>query len=112
MTANEMVSELQALVQEGEIPIEDVPEKTTVANWIKRYAAGLKQLAARKVEESNATKEVDPQGMTGSSNEVIDVREKGKKMIFDDPNNSINNIIEHLTKRQKKINNIIFHIFC
>ena len=39
--------------------------------------------------------------MTGSSNEVIGVREKGKKTIFDDPNNSINNI-EHLTKRQKK----------
>ena len=58
MTANEMVSELQALVQEGEIPIEDVPEKTTVANWIKHYAASLKQLAARKVKNLTPLKKL------------------------------------------------------
>nr|CAG8517254.1 7859_t:CDS:2 [Entrophospora candida] len=57
MAADEMVSELQVLAQEGEIPIEEVPGKTTVANWIKHYAAGLKQLAAKRVEESNTIRD-------------------------------------------------------
>lgn len=110
MTASEMVSELQTLVQEGEIPIEEVPEKTTIANWIKRYAASLKQLTAKRTEEESSiirnfrdnsinNDEVSSQEITRPiDDEVIGVREKGKKTVFDDSDDNI----EHLTKRQKK----------
>ena len=47
MTAKEMVSQLQILVHKGE----DVPETTIVANWIKWYAASLKQSSAQMAEE-------------------------------------------------------------
>jgi len=43
MTAKEMVSQLHILADEGEIQVEDIPEITTVANWITRYAANLKK---------------------------------------------------------------------
>jgi len=110
MTASEMVSELQILVQEGEIPIEEVPEKTTIANWIKRYAASLKQLAAKRAEEESNTirnfqdNSINHDGVSSQEitrpvdDEVIGVREKGKKTVFDDSNNNI----EHLTKYQRK----------
>ncbi|CAH1759168.1 11954_t:CDS:2, partial [Entrophospora sp. SA101] len=54
MTAKEMVSQLHILADEGEIQVENIPEVTTVANWITRYAANMKKLLAQKVEEFNA----------------------------------------------------------
>ncbi|CAH1768857.1 7714_t:CDS:1, partial [Entrophospora sp. SA101] len=56
MTARETVSELQILVNEGEIQTEDIPEVVTVANWITWYAASLKKLLTQQVEESNPLK--------------------------------------------------------
>ncbi|CAH1768365.1 14426_t:CDS:1, partial [Entrophospora sp. SA101] len=54
MTAKEMVSQLHVLADEGEIQVENIPEVTTVANWITRYAVNLKKLSAQRVEEFNA----------------------------------------------------------
>src|SRR5437660_5573269 len=54
MTAKEMVSQLHILADEGEIQVEDIPEITTVANWITRYAANLKKsLAYEEVSSDN-----------------------------------------------------------
>ncbi|CAB4397942.1 unnamed protein product [Rhizophagus irregularis] len=56
MTAKDMVEQLQILANEGEIDVEDVPEITTVASWITRYAASLKkQSAIEKVAEGSNT---------------------------------------------------------
>ena len=56
MTAKDMVEQLQILANEGEIEVEDVPELTTVASWITRYAANLKkQSAIEKVTEGSNT---------------------------------------------------------
>lgn len=56
MTAKEMVSQLQILANKGEIQVENIPEVATVANWITRYAANLKKLSARRIEESDSTR--------------------------------------------------------
>ncbi|CAB4495309.1 unnamed protein product [Rhizophagus irregularis] len=56
MTAKDMVEQLQILADEGEIDVEDVPEITTVASWITRYAASLKkQSAIEKAAEGSNT---------------------------------------------------------
>jgi len=86
MTAKEMVSQLHILADEGEIQVEDIPEITTVANWITRYAANLKKsLAYEEVSSDN------------NQCEYIDESRKGKKPIFDNSNNDVG----RLTKRQK-----------
>lgn len=106
MTANDMINQLQTLANEGEIQVEDVPEVSTVANWIKRYAASLKQLTSRIVEESNTISneeassnyeyvEVGSRETTMSSNEEASACAKGKKTISDNDNNNV-------AKRQKK----------
>ena len=87
MTAKEMVSQLQILADEGEIQVEDIPEVSTVANWITWYAANMKKLSAQTIIVIKNNEEVS------SNNEQSD-----KKTGFDNSNN--NN--EHLTKRQNK----------
>src|SRR4051812_18222282 len=56
MIAREMVRELQILADEGEIQTEDISEVVTVANCITRYAASLKKLLTRQVEEPTPSK--------------------------------------------------------
>jgi hypothetical protein len=114
MTAKEMVSQLHVLAHEGEIQVENIPEVTTVANWITRYAANLKKLLAQKMEEFNVrdfennmdiltiTNVIEGEEEVSSNNEqceYIDESRKGKKSVFDNSNN--NNNTGHLTKRQK-----------
>jgi predicted DNA-binding helix-hairpin-helix protein len=91
MTAKEMVSQLQNLADEGEIQVEDIPEVSTVANWITRYAANMKKISVQMII-------VDKDNEVVNGNNEFDVCEKGKKTIFDNSDNDN----EHLTKRQKK----------
>ena len=113
MTAKEMVSQLQALANEGEIQAEDVPEVTTVANWITHYAANLKELSKRMVEETSSTRNLEDLTRTdnreteeiGSNNEQVEyvveecgIRGKVKKTFSNDDNSSN----EQLTKRHKR----------
>src|SRR4051794_10513130 len=103
MTAKEMVSQLQILANEDEIQVENIPEVTTVAIWITRYAANLRKLSAQRIEESNSTRnlreasdidegeevsnnneqskyvEADSQETTVSSNKESNVYGRGKK---------------------------------
>lgn len=114
MTAKEMVSQLQILANKGEIQVENIPEVATVANWITRYAANLKKLSARRIEESDSTRNlrnsltvIDTGGEEVSDIEIVSqevtvpnkessVREGGKKLLDNTDN------IEHSVKRQKK----------
>ena len=95
MTAREMVSELQILADEGEIQTEDIPEVVTVANWITRYAASLKKLLTRQVEESNSLKNLknkqdnltitdinEGEEIIGSNKEESSMHGKNKKNNF------------------------------
>lgn len=115
MTAGEMVSELRILANEGEIQVEDIPDVTTVANWITRYAAGLKRLSAQKIVENNPNDSaiIDVIDIINESEKIdsgdIDIYEqygsqeesnvcsKGKKTFLND--NSDN---KYLIKRHKK----------
>ncbi|CAB5361394.1 unnamed protein product [Rhizophagus irregularis] len=95
MTAKDMVEQLQILVNEGEIDVEDVPEITTVASWITRYAASLKkQSAIEKVAEgSNTARNTNNfQEMVKSSGE----KSRGWKR-------NTNSHSEQVTKWQKKM---------
>lgn len=114
MTAKEMVSQLQILANEGEIQVENIPEVATVANWITRYAANLKKLSARRIEEPDSTRNLrnsltvidTGEGEEVSGIEIVSqvmvpnkessVREGGKKLLDNTDN------IEHSVKRQKK----------
>lgn len=84
MTAKEMVNQLRILADKGEIQVEDIPEVTTVANWITQYAANLKKSLAGEVSDNKQC-------------EYIDESRKDKEHVFDNSNNDI----ECLTKRQK-----------
>ena len=95
MTAKDMVEQLQILADEGEIDVEDVPEITTVASWITRYAASLKKQSAieKAAEGSNTARNVNNfQEMVKSSGE----KSRGHK-------HNINSHSEQVTKRQKKM---------
>ena len=94
MTAKDMVEQLQILANEGEIEVEDVPELTTVASWITRYAASLKkQSAIEKVAKgSNTARNINNfQEMARSSSEKSHGYER-----------NINSNSEQVAKRQKK----------
>jgi len=111
MTAKEMVSELQILATEGEIQVKEIPEVATVANWITRYASGLKKLSAQKIEENAKNNpgdltiisdinvnEEEIGGEKDDTQELSEETKRGKKMLLnnDDSDN------KYLTKRHKK----------
>ncbi|CAB4392380.1 unnamed protein product [Rhizophagus irregularis] len=95
MTAKDMVEQLQILANEGEIDVEDVPEITTVASWITRYAASLKkQSAIEKVAEGSNT-------ARNTNNFQEMVKSSGEKSCGWKRNT--NSHSEQVTKRQKKM---------
>ncbi|RIA94134.1 hypothetical protein C1645_873652 [Glomus cerebriforme] len=105
MTAKNMVEQLQIIVDEGEIQADDVPEITTVASWITRYAASLKkQTAVEKVAEgsSNARNANNFQEMAKSSSE--------KSRSCENPVCD-NSSSEQVTNRRKKMERVNGHQF-